>query len=137
MLCRASKPLKSVALSYSANVSIGWISLQYVLPIISNYPDGTFTIFVLPPHRPLARRVQFAQLCNDFTSLGFGQARCLRFHPFPIANLQRVHIIGLRSNELPRFHLFPIPTHQSDSDMSKLCTYQLHARQLLRLKVRT
>ena len=85
LLCRASRPLKLVALSNSTNVSIGWISLQYVLPIVLDFPDGTFTHFILPPQCPLAWHVRFAQLCDNFTSLGFGQTGRLMFHPFPVA----------------------------------------------------
>ena len=87
---RASKPLKLVALSYSANVSIGWI-LSLIGGSSSNshrfhnFPNGTFTNFILPPQRPLARRHLLAQLCNDFTSLGFSHVGCLKFHPFPVA----------------------------------------------------
>ena len=85
VLCRASKPLKSVALSDSANASTDWISLHYVLPIVLDFLDGTFTVFIIPPQCPLAWRVRFSQLCKDFTLLGFGQVGCLRFHLFPIA----------------------------------------------------
>ena len=71
--------------SNSTNVSIGWISLQYVLPIVPNFPDGTFTDFTLPPLCMLAQCIRLAQLYNDFTSLGFSQAGRLKFNPFPIA----------------------------------------------------
>ena len=81
---RASKPLKSVALSDSTNVSIGWISSSSS-HCFHNFPDGTLTDFKLLPQRPLTRRIRLAQLCNDFTLLGFGQASCLKFHPFPVA----------------------------------------------------
>ena len=37
LLCRASRPLKSVALLDSTNVSIGWNSLQYVPLIVPNF----------------------------------------------------------------------------------------------------
>ena len=50
-----------------------------------NFPHGTFIESILPPHRPLARRVRLSQICNDFTLLGFNQAGCLKFHPFPVA----------------------------------------------------
>ena len=43
------------------------------------------TNFVLWPQRPFAQHIRLAQLCNDFTSLGFAQVGCLRFHPLPVA----------------------------------------------------
>ena len=49
------------------------------------FSGGAFTNFILPPQHPLAWCVWLAQLCNDFTSLGFGQVGWLRFHPFPVA----------------------------------------------------
>ena len=116
MLRIASKLLKLVALLGSTNVLVGWISLQCVLPVVPNFLDGTFTDFILPPQRPLARCVQLAQLCNSFTWLGFGQTGCLRFHLFPIAFVKSE---GLESN------------------MSKVHTYQLSAHQRLWLKVHT
>ena len=116
VLCRASKPLKSVALSISTIVLIGWILLQYVLPIIPDFLDGAFTDFKIPSQRPLARRIQLAQLCNDFTSLGFGQAGALRFIRFPL-----------------RF----IESKVLESDLSKVHTYQLSAHQRVQFKVRT
>ena len=78
MLCRASKPLKSLALSDSTNVSIGFISLQYVLLIVPNFPDGAFTDFILP--RP-------THACS-------ARSAC--------STLQWFHIVGLRWSMLPQ-----------------------------------
>ena len=88
MLYRISKPLKAVALSVSTNVSIEWILSSiggsFFNPHhLKNFPDGIFTDFILLPRCLLVQRVRRAHFCNDFTSLGFGQAGCLRFHPFP------------------------------------------------------
>jgi hypothetical protein len=47
--------------------------------IVPNFPDGAFVDFILWPQHPLA------QLCNDFTLLGFIQVGCLKFHPFLVA----------------------------------------------------
>jgi hypothetical protein len=60
-------------------------SLQYILLIAPNFMDDVFTDFILWPQCPLARRVRLAQLCNDLSSIDFGQACCLMFHPFPVA----------------------------------------------------
>ena len=88
VLCRASKPLKLVALSIQQMSRWALATndlLQYVLPIIPNLPDGAFIDFILPPQSPFVQRVWLAQLCNNFTSLDFSQAGCLRFHMCPLA----------------------------------------------------
>ena len=87
---RASKSLKSVALSYF-NKCLD--RLDFVIDRwfffnshrFHNFPNGTFTDFMLPPQCLLARHIRLARLCNDFTSLGFGQVGCLKFHLFPVA----------------------------------------------------
>ena len=50
--------------------------------------DTLYSTSVLLRQCPLAWHDQFAQLCNDSTLLGFGQAACLMFHLFLIVNLQ-------------------------------------------------
>ena len=87
---RASMPLKLATLSNSTNISIGDYSHCF-----HNFPGGTFIDFILHPQHPLARRIQLAQLCNNFTSLGFSQAGCLKFHLFPVA-IHRIRGSGKR-----------------------------------------
>ena len=60
-------------------------SLQCVLPIVLDFSNGAFIDFILPSHCLITRGAWLAQLCNDFTLMGFGQACCLGFHPFPVA----------------------------------------------------
>ena len=83
LLCRASKPLKYVALLDSTNVPISWILLQVVLPIVPNFPNGaSLTSY----SRSTARLLGVFSLLNFvITLLGFGQVGCLKFHPFPVA----------------------------------------------------
>ena len=86
---RTSKPLKSVALSDSTNVSIGWISSSIggssirIISITFRMAPS-LTSYSCPSARLLSSFGLLAQLCNDFTLLGFGQAGCPKFHPFPI-----------------------------------------------------
>ena len=90
---------------------------------------------------PLARRIWFAQVCNDFTLLGFGQAGCLKFHSIPIAYFTMIShrwasVKRVASSFIP-FPLWFIESKGLKSDMSKVRTYQLSAHQRLRFKVRT
>ena len=116
LLCKASKPLKLVALSDLTNVLISWISLQYVLEIVLDFPDGAFSDFILLPQCPLTRHVRFAQLCDDFTSLASVKHVASGFIYFP---LRIIESKGLENN------------------ISKVRTYQISAHQRLRFKVCT
>ena len=117
VLCRASKPLKSVALSDSTNVSIGWISSSVgdfsPIHIISR------TLWLVPS------LTSYSRLLGAFILLNFAMI------------LHRWASVKRAASSFIRFMLRFIQWKDLESDMSKVCTYQLSAHQLLWFKVRT
>ena len=118
---RASKPLKLVALSNSTNVSIDWISSSI---------GGYSSILIVS--------ITF-QMAPSLISYSCPSARLLG--TFTLLNLATIshHWASVKwvASSFIRFPLQFIESEGLESEMSKVCTYQLNAHQRLRFKMCT